>query len=86
MRATAASASPLRRSRAPNLVAITGWHCCDHVAPVFEDDTLNSESELEHLEPLPVGGALAHLRSCVRAVRAGEAVEVSDWHFVGVVA
>src|ERR1700681_3831441 len=53
----------------PNLVTIVAWHGCDHLAPVFEGDTLLSDLELERLDPLPGGGALAHLRSRVRAAR-----------------
>lgn len=71
----------------PNLVTIVAWHGCDHLGPVFEGDTLLSDLELELLEPLPRGGALAHLRSRVRAARGGDApVEVLDWRFVGVMA
>ncbi|MEN3282677.1 MAG: hypothetical protein V7607_3817 [Solirubrobacteraceae bacterium] len=70
----------------PNLVTIVGWHGCDHLAPVFEDDTLYSELELTDLEPLQSGGGLVHLRSRVRAQRAGESSDVLDWRFVGVMA
>ena len=82
------SGSPPRRPRArcPNLVTIVAWHGCDHLGPVFEGDTLHSELELERLEPLPGGGALAHLRSRVRAARDGEPADVLDWRFVGVIA
>ncbi|HYV14554.1 MAG TPA: MaoC family dehydratase [Conexibacter sp.] len=78
----------------PNLVAILAWHGCDHLAPVFEGDTLTSRLELERIEPLPGGeasdGALVHLRSRVRARRAdlaGDATdEVLDWRFAAVMA
>jgi acyl dehydratase len=66
----------------PDLLTIVAWHSCDHLGPVYEGDTLHSELELERLEPLPDdNGALAHLRSRVRAT--GER-EVLDWRFVGV--
>lgn len=75
----------------PSLATIVAWHGCDHLGPVHEGDTLNSELELERVEPLPNGGALVHLRSHVRAVRAdggatAEPVDVLDWRFVGVMA
>ncbi len=70
----------------PNLVTIVAWHGCDHLAPVREGDTLRSTLELERAEPLPGGGGLVHLRSCVRADREGGPQEVLDWRFVGVMA
>jgi acyl dehydratase len=70
----------------PNLVTIVGWHGCDHLAPVFEDDTLYSELELTEVEPLQAGGGLVHLRSRVRAQRGDESSDVLDWRFVGVMA
>jgi acyl dehydratase len=72
----------------PDLVTVVAWHGCDHVAPVYEGDTLYSEVELERTDGLGGGGALLHLRSRVRAVRAdgGAAAEVLDWRFVGVAA
>jgi acyl dehydratase len=70
----------------PNLVTIVAWHGCDHTGPVFEGDTLRSDLELERLEPLPDGGALAHLRSRVHAVREDGDAGVLDWRFVGVLA
>ena len=63
-----------------------GWHGCDHLAPVHEDDTLRSTLTVEQLEPLPVGG-LVHLRSRVRAEPPGAAgKDVLDWRFVVVMA
>jgi acyl dehydratase len=73
----------------PDLAAIVAWHGCDHLAPVFEGDTLSSRIELERVEPLArADGALLHLRSRVRARRADDApdAEVLDWRFVAVAA
>ena len=72
----------------PAMVTILGWHAADHTAPVFEGDTLRSRIELERREPLPAGGGLLHLRSRVRAARAGggEDADVLDWRFVAVLA
>jgi acyl dehydratase len=70
----------------PSLVTVLGWHAADHLAPVFEGDTLRSRIELERREPLPGGGGLVHLRSRVSAARGGAESEVLDWRFVGVLA
>ena len=70
----------------PNLVTVAGWHGCDHLGPVYEGDTLHSELELEHAEPLAGGGGLVHLRSRVRDEREGDSTDVLDWRFVGVMA
>ncbi len=74
----------------PNLATIVAWHGCDHLAPVFEGDTLASTIELERCEALPGGGGLVHLRSRVRAHRADAtgdaAVDVLDWRLVAVLA
>jgi acyl dehydratase len=70
----------------PNLVTVVAWHGCDHLAPVYEGDTLHSELELERAEPLEGGGGLVHLRSRVRARRDEESSDVLDWRFVGVMA
>lgn len=73
----------------PEIVTIVGWHSCEHLAPVHEGDTLRSELELERVEPLVNGGALAHLRSRVSSLGEGqpvaEPVPVLDWRFVAVV-
>lgn len=73
----------------PNLVTVTGWHGCDHTGPVREGDTLTSRVEVSQVEPLPGGtGALAHLRSTVRATAGPgcDSRDVLDWRYVGVLA
>jgi acyl dehydratase len=72
----------------PEIVTFAGWHSCEHPAPVHEGDTLRSELELERIELLEGGGALAHLRSRVEADGGdgGEPTEVLDWRFVAVLA
>jgi acyl dehydratase len=82
-----------RAARAlPTLATICAWHSCDHLGPVFEDDTLYTEIELEDLEPLSSGGGLAHLRAGVQA-RSGaarddthERRDVLEWKFAALVA
>lgn len=72
----------------PNLVTVTGWHGCDHTGPVREGDTLTSRVEVQQVEPLPgEAGALAHLRSTVRASSdPGAPHDVLDWRYVAVLA
>lgn len=69
----------------PSLVTIVAWHSCDHLGPVFEDDTLRSEVEVERAdERLPEGGGLAHLRSRVWADRPEGPAPVLDWRLIAV--
>jgi acyl dehydratase len=76
------AASQLSRAL-PNLLTILAWHSCDHLGPVFEDDTLRGDLELESTEPLPAGGGLLHLRLRVSAEReGGEPRDVLDWRLV----
>jgi acyl dehydratase len=69
----------------PSLVTVTGWHGCDHLAPVREGDTLRSVVTVERVDYLPGGGGLVHLRSLVRA-DAPDARDVLDWRYVAVLA
>lgn len=67
----------------PNLVAVLGWHSCDHTGPVSEGDTVYSEIHVEAAQPLPGdrGGVLT-LRSLVYAVGDdGDDRAVLDWRF-----
>ena len=69
----------------PSIVTVTGWHGCDHLAPVREGDTLRSTLTVEDVDYLPEGGGLVHLRSLVRA-DGPDARDVLDWRYVAVVA
>jgi len=68
----------------PSLVAVAGWHGCDHLAPVREGDTLRSVIDVERLDPLADGG-IVHLRSLVRADGDPDR-DVLDWRYVAVLA
>ncbi|MDP9228516.1 MAG: MaoC family dehydratase [Actinomycetota bacterium] len=72
----------------PNLVTLTAWRGCDHLAPVFEGDVLGSEVEVEAVHPLENGGGLVDLRVRVEAERAdgGERLPVLDWRPLGLMA
>ena len=71
----------------PNLVTIIGWRGCDHTAPVFEGDILQTELTVEQTHPLEDGG-LVSLRALVVAERgeSGERADVLDWRFIGLMA
>jgi acyl dehydratase len=69
----------------PSIVTVTGWHDCEHLAPVREGDTLRSSITIEEVDFLPDGGGLVHLRSLVRA-DGPDARDVLDWRYVAVVA
>jgi acyl dehydratase len=64
----------------PSMAHVIGWHSCDHVGPVFEDDVLSFSSELIAAQPLGDGRLLA-LRVLVHAEREGldEPAHVLDW-------
>jgi acyl dehydratase len=68
----------------PSIVTVTGWHSCDHLAPVYEGDTVRSVITVERLDQAH-GGTLAHLRSVVTA-DGDEPRTVLDWRFVCLVA
>lgn len=71
----------------PNLATIVAWESCDHLAPVYEGDTLTTDVALEGVElraDVDGGGALLHLRARVRARRDDDdPVDVLDWHLIG---
>lgn len=69
----------------PALVTVLAWHGCDHVGPVFEGDTLESDIEIERCEQGEGPGRLIHLRVRVRARRPTRA-DVLDWRFVALCA
>jgi acyl dehydratase len=66
----------------PGLVTVTGWHSCDHLAPVHEGDTLHSSVEIESAQALGAGGVVG-LRS---RVYSAPGHQVLDWRFVAVLA
>ncbi|MDX8153734.1 MaoC family dehydratase [Patulibacter brassicae] len=75
----------------PNLVTIVGWRRCDHVGPVFEDDTLRSVVTIGASTPLADGGALVELHVDVTADpldddAGGEPRHVLAWDLIGVMA
>ena len=69
----------------PALVTVAGWHGCDHLGPVREGDTLRSSITVEHVDSLPGGGGLVHLRSVVTADGDPDRT-VLDWRYVAVLA
>jgi acyl dehydratase len=69
----------------PAIVAILGWHSCDHLGPVREGDTLRTTLQIERLEPLSEGG-VAHIAATVTADRPEKPAKVLDWRFVALFA
>ena len=68
----------------PSLATILCWHRCDHVAPVFEQDILNSVIHVREETPV-AGGRILDLGIEVFAERGaeapepGEGIKVLDW-------
>jgi acyl dehydratase len=64
----------------PSLAHVIGWHSCDHVGPVFENDVLSFATRLTAVHPVGAGRLLA-FRVLVDAERDGldEPVPVLDW-------
>lgn len=81
----------------PSMITILSWQSCDHLGPVYEEDTLFSTIEIRRLSRIGEPGEpgyLADLRSVVTAVGADvdpaadeagsvERRRVLDWRFVG---
>ena len=76
----------------PNLVTLIAWRGCDHRAPVFEGDRLQTELEVTATHGLRSGGGLVDLQVLVAAERGPEALEpgkrecVLDWHLLALMA
>jgi acyl dehydratase len=79
------AASHLTRAL-PNVVYIVAWLGCDHLAPVFEDDTLATTVAVEACEPLSPEGGLVTLQLLVHAHRVGGETQVLDWRVVALMA
>ena len=71
----------------PTLVSPLGWFKCDHVAPVFEQDILETHMAIEGLLPAShrQGAGLALLHVQTYACRA-EQTKVLDWHLAALLA
>jgi 2-methylfumaryl-CoA hydratase len=75
----------------PDLITILAWYKCDHTAPVFEYDILNTSVRIEEILSAESFG-LAKLHVEVFATRgpeapeSGENIKVLDWHLVGLLA
>jgi 2-methylfumaryl-CoA hydratase len=73
----------------PNLATIVAWRSCEHSAPVFEGDILNTEVTIVAKTALDhVDATLVDLRAIVHADRgnAGNPEQVLAWEFLGVLA
>lgn len=71
----------------PELLAIAGWHGCDHTGPVREGDTLTTTVEIEADEAVATGVRALTLRALVAARRDDQpAAPVLDWRFTALTA
>jgi acyl dehydratase len=76
----------------PNLVTLVAWRGCDHRAPVFEGDRLQTELEVIARHERDSGGGLVDLQVLVSAERGPDAPEpgkrecVLDWHLLALLA
>jgi acyl dehydratase len=76
----------------PNLVTLIAWRSCDHRAPVFEGDRLQTELEVIARHERDSGGGLVDLQVLVSAERGPDAPEpgkrecVLDWHLLALLA
>lgn len=64
----------------PSAATVVGWHSCDHVGPVFEDDVVSVSATLDGVQPT-TGGRLLAFTVLVDAEGAGrdEPSRVLDW-------
>lgn len=78
------------------MATIVAWRSCDHLAPVFEGDILQTRLDVTGVRPLKEGG-LADIRAVVTAeygaagqkalkVAPGTTKDVLDWRFVALFA
>ena len=70
----------------PNLVTLSAWESCEHVAPVLEDDRLRTEFTVSEIVPIDAargGGALLRVEAEAFASRGDPEREsrVLDWRF-----
>jgi 2-methylfumaryl-CoA hydratase len=76
----------------PNLVTLIAWRGCDHRAPVFEGDRLQTELVVLATHELKSGGGLVDLQVLVSAERGPDAADpgkrecVLDWHLLALMA
>jgi acyl dehydratase len=70
----------------PAMMSILGWFKCDHLAPVFEQDIIESRVTIEGLLPgADAQGGVALLHVEAFACRQ-EPVKVLDWHLAALFA
>ncbi len=75
----------------PNLMSILAWYRCDHSAPVFEGDILDSVVTIDDRLDLGSAGILklhveVHAHRGEEAPEPGEHIKVLDWQLAGLMA
>lgn len=68
------------------LMTVLAWRSCDHLAPVFEEDLLETTVTIEEVLPIESGRAVVDARITVNAVRPVGDIPVLDWRPVLLVA
>jgi 2-methylfumaryl-CoA hydratase len=65
----------------PNMLSVLGWYKCDHLAPVFEEDVLQSRVTIERLTAVKNAGLIdLHIQTfAVRPDSDTANVQVLDW-------
>jgi acyl dehydratase len=84
---TIAIAAAQTATALPGLATIVAWRSCEHSAPVYEGDILNTELTIVAVDPLDHSDAmLIDARAVVYADRGGggEPDQVLAWEFLGV--
>ena len=46
----------------PNIINLVGWQGCDHLAPVLEEDIIQSNFKISRILPVKAGGSLYSLQ------------------------
>ncbi|MGW4720252.1 acyl dehydratase [Nocardia sp. NPDC004260] len=62
----------------PDIATVLSWERCDHIAPVYEGDTITSSHEVHSLQSRD-GWVMARINSQGFAMRSGTSTEVLNW-------
>lgn len=63
----------------PSIATVLGWHSCDHLAPVFEEDLLSFSAVLEDSLPHKEGSIAAYRITATAHRPDSEPVDVLSW-------
>ena len=63
----------------PAIATVLGWHSCDHLAPVFEEDLLSFSTVLQDFTPHKQGNVAAYRITATAHRPDSEPVDVLSW-------